>query len=74
MWGSFEDVQVRQIPKEENTRVDKLSKSNPSDLQSIIRVLVEYVEQLSVGSELEVLVIATSMPSIFHFTIGFDLR
>ena len=44
VWENFEDIKVRQISREENTRADELSKLDPFDLQSAIGVLDEYLE------------------------------
>ena len=43
LWVNFEDVQLKQILREKNIRVDKLSKLDLSDLKACIRILVEYM-------------------------------
>ena len=57
LWGSFEKIQLIQIPKEKNTKADKLSKLNPFDPKTTIRILVEYMDQPSTMEEVEVMVI-----------------
>ena len=57
LWGSFEKIQLIQIPKEKNTKADKLSKLNPFDPKTTSRILVEYMDQPSTMEEVEVMVI-----------------
>ena len=51
MWKDFDSVAVRQIPQEENTQADELSKLDPFNPRGMAGVLVEYLESPSVDTK-----------------------
>ena len=56
-WGNFLKVQIEQIPKEKNARVDELSRLDPSDPKTTVRILVELLNRPNTAKELAVMAI-----------------
>ena len=57
LWGNFLKVQLVQIPWEENSKADELSKLDPFDPKTTIRILVEHMNQPNMADELKVMII-----------------
>ena len=51
LWREFSQIQLTQIPREENARADKLSRLNPSDLKVTVGILVKILNQRSITEE-----------------------
>ena len=57
IWKDFIDIQLIQILREKNYRVDKLSRLDTFDLAKIIEILVEYIDLPITMAKTEVLTI-----------------
>ena len=52
LWKKFSQIQLVQIPREKNTRADKLSRVDSTDPKAIKGILVEVLNRSSTAKEL----------------------
>ena len=57
LWQKFSQIQITQIPREENSKVDKLSRVDPDDPRATKGILIETLSRPSTATEKTVMII-----------------
>ena len=57
LWQKFSQIQITQIPHEENSKVDELSRVDPDDPKATKRILIEILSHPSTATENEIMII-----------------
>ena len=59
LWQKFSQIQITQIPREENSKADELSRVDPDDPKAIKGILIEILSRPSTAIENKVMIIET---------------